>query len=126
MFLDFYKILELSYGAKDIDIKNSYRRLAKKHHPDKNPNNKDSAEIFRLITEAYDTLIDKEKKIKYDTINKYKFDKKENNVNIETIKDIDNKRMSIKPSVVIDPSGQVYVDIGSTTINPNNVKDFFM
>lgn len=126
MFIDFYKVLELNYNATEIEIKNSYRRLAKKYHPDKNLNNENTSEKFRLIADAYETLIDKNKKIKYDAINKHKFIKKENNINTETLRDIDNKRMGIKPSVVIDPSGQVYVDIGSTNINPNNIKDFFI
>lgn len=126
IFLDFYKVLELNYNATGTEIKKSYRRLAKKYHPDKNPDNKNSLEKFRLIKDAYNTLIDTESRLKYDNINKHKFVKKENNINVETIKDIDNKRMGIRPSVVIDPSGQVYVDIGSTNISPNNLKDFFI
>lgn len=126
IFLDFYKVLELNYNATGTEIKKSYRRLAKKYHPDKNPDNKNSLEKFRLIKDAYNTLIDTESRLKYDNINKHKFVKKENSINVETIKDIDNKRMGIRPSVVIDPSGQVYVDIGSTNISPNNLKDFFI
>ena len=64
---DYYAILELDRNASTNDIKKAYRDLAKKWHPDKNPDNRETAEVkFKLIAEAYSVLSDKEKKQKYD------------------------------------------------------------
>ena len=64
---DYYAILELNRNATINDIKKAYRDLAKKWHPDKNPDNRENAEIkFKLIAEAYGVLSDDEKKQKYD------------------------------------------------------------
>ena len=62
---DYYAILELNRNATINDIKKAYRDLAKKWHPDKNPDNRENAEIkFKLIAEAYGVLSDEEKKTK--------------------------------------------------------------
>jgi hypothetical protein len=66
MAKDYYKILNVSYDCSQDDIKNSYRKLALKHHPDKNNGSKESEEIFKLISEAYETLSDEYKRIIYD------------------------------------------------------------
>ena len=59
---DYYAILEISKNASTNDIKKAYRDLAKKWHPDKNPDNRENAEIkFKLIAEAYGVLSDEEK-----------------------------------------------------------------
>jgi DnaJ-class molecular chaperone len=64
---DYYAILELNRNASINDIKKAYRDLAKKWHPDKNPDNRENAEIkFKLIAEAYGVLSDEEKRQKYD------------------------------------------------------------
>lgn len=63
---DYYKSLELSFGATSSDIKTAYRRLAKKHHPDLHFGNKLFEEKFKEINEAYSILTDKEKKNIYD------------------------------------------------------------
>ena len=64
---DYYAILELDRNASTNDIKKAYRDLAKKWHPDKNPDNRENAEVkFKLIAEAYGVLSDEEKKQKYD------------------------------------------------------------
>lgn len=65
--MDYYKILEIKKDASENDIKKAYRRLAAKWHPDKNINNKEVAEKkFKEITQAYDTLKDRDKKYIYD------------------------------------------------------------
>ena len=64
---DYYTILELNRDASMDDIKKSYKKLAIKWHPDKNPDNRELAEEkFKEITEAYGILADEEKKQKYD------------------------------------------------------------
>lgn len=64
---DFYEVLGVSKTATDEEIKKAYRRLAKKYHPDANPDNKKEAEAkFKEINEAYETLSDKQKRAMYD------------------------------------------------------------
>jgi molecular chaperone DnaJ len=63
---DYYKILGLQPGATSSEIKKSYRKLALKHHPDRNPNNEESEEKFKWISEAYQILNDPQKKNYYD------------------------------------------------------------
>ena len=63
---DYYQILGVSENASEDEIKKAYRRLAKKHHPDKNPGNKSAEEQFKLISEAYDILSDPQKRAQYD------------------------------------------------------------
>jgi molecular chaperone DnaJ len=63
---DYYEILGLKKGATADEIKKAYRKLAVKYHPDKNPNDKDAEEQFKLIGEANDTLSNSEKKAHYD------------------------------------------------------------
>ncbi|UJR34981.1 hypothetical protein I4U23_027760 [Adineta vaga] len=66
---DFYEILEVQKTATDDEIKKSYRRLALKWHPDKNLSSKTQAEEkFKLISEAYEVLSDKDKRRKYDQL----------------------------------------------------------
>ena len=69
---DYYKILGINIHATTIDIKKSYRKLAIKYHPDKNNNSKESEEIFKKISEAYEVLSNKEKKRDYDIQYQYK------------------------------------------------------
>lgn len=64
---DYYKILGVDKGASEDELKKAYRRLAVKHHPDKNPDNRAAAEEkFKEIAEAYDVLSDKDKREIYD------------------------------------------------------------
>lgn len=62
---DYYKILELSFGAPSSAIKTAYRKLAFKYHPDKNFNDKVAEEKFKQITEAYYILSDENRRIIY-------------------------------------------------------------
>src|SRR5450631_1964220 len=65
-YTDYYKILGLSKSATEEDIKKSYRKLARKLHPDLNPNDKDAHKKFQQINEANEVLSDPEKRKKYD------------------------------------------------------------
>ena len=60
---DYYDILGVNRNASEDDIKKSYKKLAMKHHPDRNPKNRDEAEQkFKDISHAYNVLTDKQKK----------------------------------------------------------------
>jgi DnaJ-class molecular chaperone len=63
---DPYKILGVKKEASADEIRSAYRKLAKKHHPDLNPGNKEAEEKFKSISSAYDLLSDAEKRAKFD------------------------------------------------------------
>lgn len=69
-FVDYYKLLGLDKTATPKDIKNAYRKLARKYHPDLNPNDKDAKKKFQEINEANEVLSDPEKRKKYDQYGK--------------------------------------------------------
>ena len=66
MARDYYDVLSLSKSASESDIKSSYRKLAMKYHPDKNPDDKKAEDNFREITESYEILKDPQKRAAYD------------------------------------------------------------
>ena len=63
---DYYEILEVTKTASEQEIKKSFRRLAMKYHPDRNPEDKSAEEHFKEVKEAYDILSDKQKRSAYD------------------------------------------------------------
>lgn len=63
---DYYELLEVDRTADDATIKSSYRKLAMRYHPDKNPGCKDSEARFKAISQAYDCLKDPQKRAAYD------------------------------------------------------------
>src|SRR5215203_1457754 len=65
-FIDYYKVLGVHKSATQEDIKKAYRKLARKLHPDLNPNDKEAHKKFQQINEANDVLSDPEKRKKYD------------------------------------------------------------
>lgn len=69
-FIDYYKILGLTKNASEADIKKAYRKLARKHHPDLNPNDKSAEQKFKQINEANEVLSDPAKRKKYDQYGK--------------------------------------------------------
>src|SRR5215471_21031114 len=66
MAKDFYDTLGVNRSASDKEIRSAYRKLARKLHPDVNPNDKASESRFKEINAAYDVLSDKDKRAKYD------------------------------------------------------------
>jgi curved DNA-binding protein len=69
-FVDYYQILGLDKNADDKAIKNAYRKLARKYHPDLNPNDKEAQKKFQELNEANEVLSDPEKRKKYDKYGK--------------------------------------------------------
>jgi curved DNA-binding protein len=69
-FIDYYKILEIDKKASQADIKKAYRKLARKLHPDLNPNDKSAQQKFQQVNEANEVLSDPEKRKKYDQYGK--------------------------------------------------------
>jgi len=69
-FVDYYKILEIGKTATAKDIKTAYRKLARKYHPDLNPDNKEAEKKFKEINEANEVLSNAEKRNKYDKYGK--------------------------------------------------------
>jgi DnaJ-class molecular chaperone len=67
-FKDYYATLGVSKSATDKEIKSTYRKLARKHHPDVNPGDKAAEARFKEINEAYEVLGDPEKRKKYDEL----------------------------------------------------------
>src|ERR1700724_3823110 len=63
---DYYAVLGVPASATQDEIKKQYRKLAAKHHPDKNPSDPKAADTFKGISEAYQTLGDAEKRKQYD------------------------------------------------------------
>ncbi|NEO70219.1 DnaJ C-terminal domain-containing protein [Moorena sp. SIO3H5] len=70
-FKDYYSILGVSKTASADDIKKSFRRLARKYHPDLNPGDKQAEARFKEVNEAYEVLSDSDKRKKYDQFGQY-------------------------------------------------------
>ncbi|MFS4467888.1 DnaJ C-terminal domain-containing protein [Maribacter sp. 2210JD10-5] len=69
-FIDYYKVLGLTKKASEKEVKSAYRKLARKYHPDLNPNDKEAEKKFKQINEANEVLSDPEKRKKYDQYGK--------------------------------------------------------
>lgn len=69
-YIDYYKILGVSKNATAEEIKKVYRKLARQHHPDLNPNNPEAGKLFQQINEANEVLSDPENRKKYDQYGK--------------------------------------------------------
>ncbi len=69
-FIDYYKLLEIDKKATEAEIKKAYRKMARKYHPDVNPNDEAAKKKFQQINEANEVLSDPEKRKKYDKYGK--------------------------------------------------------
>lgn len=68
---DYYSTLGVSESASDDEIKSAFRKLAMKHHPDRNPGDAGAEEQFKKINEAYSVLSDQQKRAEYDNMKRY-------------------------------------------------------
>ncbi len=68
--MDYYEILEVSRNCSGAELKKSYRKLAMKYHPDRNPDDKEAEEKFKMLSEAYEVLRDADKRAIYDKYGK--------------------------------------------------------
>ena len=66
--MNFYFVLGLDHHASIDEVRRAYRRLARKYHPNINPGDPEAAERYRLISEAYETLVDPERRQRYDSL----------------------------------------------------------
>src|SRR5204863_2824705 len=64
--MDLYSLLGLAPGATSADIKRAYRRLARRYHPDINPGDRAAETLYKRISDAYETLVDPERRRAYD------------------------------------------------------------
>ncbi|HLB25116.1 MAG TPA: DnaJ domain-containing protein, partial [Nitrospirota bacterium] len=71
---DYYEVLGVPRGADEKEIKKAYRKLARKHHPDVNPGDKEAERKFKEIGAAYDILGDRKKRELYDRYGHAAFD----------------------------------------------------
>lgn len=71
---DYYEVLGIKKSADEKEIKSAYRKLAKKYHPDVNPNDRKAEQLFKEVTEAYNVLSDQKKRELYDKFGHAAFD----------------------------------------------------
>jgi len=89
-FIDYYKTLGISKSATESDIKKAYRKLARKYHPDLNPNDKEAEQKFKQINEANEVLSNAENRKKYDEYGEHwqhaeEYEKAKNKNNIKEV-----------------------------------------
>ena len=67
-YKDYYQVLGIAKNASEKEIKQAFRKLARKHHPDVNPGDRGAESKFKEINEAHEVLSDPEKRRKYDQL----------------------------------------------------------
>ena len=68
---NYYDILQVSKNSSPAQVKKAYYQLAKRHHPDRNPNDPKAKTVFQNIVEAYEVLSDAKKRLEYDNIGRF-------------------------------------------------------
>ncbi|MEY3404410.1 MAG: hypothetical protein RLZZ86_4032 [Cyanobacteriota bacterium] len=106
-FKDYYAILGITKTATSEEIKQAFRKLARKYHPDVNPNNKQAEAKFKEVNEAYEVLSDPDKRKKYDQFGQYwkqagqGFPSGGPGADMGNLVNIGNKPVKVSPPVVL-------------------------
>jgi len=123
----YYDILDVTFDADELLIKTAYRKLARQYHPDLNPDDELAIQKFKKITEAYETLSNKEKRAKYDSVNN--FISKNNSTNYSYAKKTYTKQAESKKKPPYNTTkeakgsfGEVFNDILGNIKNNNQNK----
>ena len=126
---NYYKDLEVSENANYDEIKKSYRKLSMKYHPDKNPNNKESEEKFKVIAQAYEILSDESKKKEYDAMrnNPFMNNMNMNNMNMNNMPGFAQNMMNVDElfSNIFSNMGQQHTS-QNPGFPPDGFPPFFM
>ncbi|MDD2627505.1 MAG: DnaJ C-terminal domain-containing protein [Clostridia bacterium] len=118
---DYYKLLGVNKKSSQEEIKVKYRKLAKKYHPDANINNAEAENLFKDLNEAYNTLMDKDKKKKYDKqVARYGYGSVELNVLNNETKNLNSNVVSELMSTILGFSRDTRDKVVSVA---ENVKD---
>ncbi len=116
-YIDYYKTLDVSKSATEAEIKKAYRKLARKYHPDLNPNDKEAEKKFKEINEANEVLSNPENRKKYD---KYGKDWKHADEFEKAGYDPNQQQYSRQQS-----SGQDFSGFGGGDFSGSDFSDFF-
>lgn len=124
-----YDVLGISKKASAEEIKKAYRNLAKKYHPDLNPNNKKAEEMFKEVLEAYTILSDSEKKKAYDdkvnAVNPNQ-EKRQSKTPPNSNIDISNMAQGFESYFGFDPkSNEAKMNMGTKSKNPLDTTAMF-
>lgn len=117
-YIDYYKILGITKSAAEADIKKAYRKLARKYHPDLNPNDKEAEQKFKEINEANEVLSNPENRKKYD---KYGKDWKHADEFEKAGYDPNQQQYSRQQQ----GGNQSYTDFGGGNFSESDFSDFF-
>ena len=116
-YIDYYKVLEITKSATEAEIKKAYRKLARKYHPDLNPNDKEAEKKFKEINEANEVLSNPENRKKYD---KYGKDWKHADEFEKAGYDPNQQQYSRQQQ-----GNQGYTDFGGENFTESDFSDFF-
>ncbi|MFY7787951.1 MAG: DnaJ domain-containing protein [Thermoflexibacteraceae bacterium] len=115
---DYYKILNVTFGASETEIKTQFRKLAIIYHPDKNGASKKSEETFKVILNAYEILSNKESRAIYDLKYKQYFQKHKSETTNQSSTSSDTKQEQSKQS---PPNNKEYKQTGKTKSKINYI-----
>ena len=114
MAKDYYEILETTKSATADEIKKNYRKLARKYHPDVNPNSKEAENKFKALSEAYAVLSDPEKRKEYDAIGHDAFTNSGHGYNFRNMNYEDMRSFNFGGTSFEDLFGDIFGNFGGS------------